>query len=135
MNKYILKGRVCWRNMLVILLLFVGASMASAQVYKFNYLNSSLRKVLALWVADKDGIYQKNDLSEVKEVFEAATYYAYDKKEKKLYVKTSTGNYEISLDDYLAKDFKKNKAIPQPKTAEIAELVACLLYTSPSPRD
>ena len=37
-------------------------------------------------------------------VFEASIYYAYDKKEKKLYVKTSTGNYEISLDDYYAKE-------------------------------
>lgn len=30
-------------------------------------------------------------------VFEVSIYYAYDKKEKKLYVKTSTGNYEISF--------------------------------------
>lgn len=42
-NLYILNGRILWKNALVILLLFVGASMASAQVYKFNYLNSSLR--------------------------------------------------------------------------------------------
>ena len=122
-NKYIMNGRILWRHALVFLLLFVGASMASAQAYKFNYLNSSLRKVLALWVADKDGIYQKSNISEVKELYGIATYYAYDKKEKKLYVKTSTGNYEISLDDYYAKEFKKNKTIPQPKTAEIAELV------------
>ena len=115
--------RQTFRMGLFLILFIMQVSRVQAQVYKFNYLNSSLRKVLALWVADKDGIYQKSDLSEVKEVFEAATYYAYNKKEKKLYVKTSTGNYEISLDDYYAKEFKKNKAIPQPKTAEIAEIV------------
>ena len=94
-----------------------------AQVHNFNLYNSSHRKVLALYVPDKDGIYQKSDVQEVKEISEAGVYYAYDKKAKKLYVKTTTGNYEVSLDDYYAKDFKKNKAIPQLKEAEIAVLV------------
>ncbi|WP_262301791.1 hypothetical protein [Segatella hominis] len=94
-----------------------------AQVHNFNLYNSSHRKVLALYVPDKDGIYQKSDVQEVKEISEAGVYYAYDKKAKKLYVKTTTGNYEVSLDDYYAKDFKKNKAIPQLKEAEIVVLV------------
>ena len=56
-------------------------------------------------------------------VFEASIYYAYDKKEKKLYVKTSTGNYEISLDDYYAqlRHFVPNKC----KSAESARCNKC----------
>lgn len=113
-------GNVQKLGLLALLLVICVGS--SAQVYNFNYLNSSLRKVLALYLPDKDGIFQKSDAQEVKEITEAGLYYAYDKKAKKLYVKTSTGNYEVLLDDYYAKVFKKNKAIPQPKPAEIAVL-------------
>ena len=85
---------------LVLMALFlVICVVASAQVHNFNIYNSSHRKVLALYVPDKDGIYQKSDAQEVKEISEAGQYYAYDKKAKKLYVKTATGNYEVSLDD------------------------------------
>ena len=110
------------QKLALLALLLVICVGSSAQVYNFNYLNSSLRKVLALYLPDKDGIFQKSDAQEVKEITEAGLYYAYDKKAKKLYVKTSTGNYEVLLDDYYAKVFKKNKAIPQPKPAEIAVL-------------
>lgn len=113
-------GNVQKLGLLALLLVICVGS--SAQVYNFNYLNSSLRKVLALYLPDKDGIFQKSDAQEVKEITKAGLYYAYDKKAKKLYVKTSTGNYEVLLDDYYAKVFKKNKAIPQPKPAEIAVL-------------
>ena len=120
-RKCFLKANV---HKLVLMALFlVICVVASAQVHNFNIYNSSHRKVLALYVPDKDGIYQKSDAQEVKEISEAGQYYAYDKKAKKLYVKTATGNYEVSLDDYYAKEFKKNKVIPQLKEAEIAVLV------------
>ena len=73
-------------------------------------------------------------------VFEASIYYAYDKKEKKLYVKTSTGNYEISLDDYYAKEEARKLAERQAqlrhfvpnkcKSAESARCNKCLSATS-----
>lgn len=53
-------------------------------------------------------------------VFEASIYYAYDKKEKKLYVKTSTGNYEISLDDYYAKEEARKLAERQAQLRHFA---------------
>ena len=65
-------------------------------------------------------------------VFEASIYYAYDKKEKKLYVKTSTGNYEISLDDYYAKEEARKLAERQaqlkhfvPNKCKSAESARC----------
>ena len=120
-RKCFLKANV-HKLVLMALFLFICV-VASAQVHNFNIYNSSHRKVLALYVPDKDGIYQKSDAQEVKEISEAGQYYAYDKKAKKLYVKTATGNYEVSLDDYYAKEFKKNKSIPQLKETEIAVLV------------
>ena len=43
------------QKLALLALLLVICVGSPAQVYNFNYLNSSLRKVLALYLPDKDG--------------------------------------------------------------------------------
>ena len=107
-NKYILKGSLRRRKVLASLILCVGATVASAQVYWFFYLNISLLAMLAFYVADKDDFCLKPDSPRVKDKYLLAVYSSYNKIEQKFCMKTSIGNNKISLDGYYAKEFNNN---------------------------
>lgn len=102
MNWYIFKGGLNKRTVQTILLICVGAAVASAQVYCFFYFCFSLLVVLAFYVADRVGICIKDGNDEPL----MTIYSEHDKKEKALYMTTITINNEYFLDDYYAK--KKN---------------------------
>lgn len=61
----------------LVALFLVICVVASAQVHNFNCYNSSHRKVLTLYVPDKDGIYQKSNVQEVKELSEAGSLWVF----------------------------------------------------------
>lgn len=102
MKWYIFKGGLNKRSVQTILLICVGAAVASAQVYWFFYFCFSLLVVLAFYVAERVGIC----ITDVNEVPLMTIYSEHDKMEKALYMTTFTINNEYFLDDYYAK--KKN---------------------------
>lgn len=100
MNWYIFKGGLNKRTAQTILLICVGAAVASAQVYWFFYFCFSLLVVLAFYVADRVGICITDGNDEPL----MTIYSEHDKKEKALYMTTFTINNEYFLDDYYAKE-------------------------------
>lgn len=109
------------RKTITILCLFIAfASLAET----FDATNSRLRTAIVLYTIDAQGFYQKQSNISVEKVDNIEYKYAYDKKNKVLYVTTPYGNYKIALEDEIAKQTKKNKSIPQLKPGEIENMIS-----------
>ena len=91
---------------------------------QYNMSNSQSRDALVLYERDLQGFYQRQINVSVDNVDNVLSRYAYDKKNKKLYVTNAYGNYVITVSGDVDKEIKKNKSIPQLKPEEIQELVA-----------
>lgn len=91
---------------------------------EYNAFNSVSRNAILLYKLDSQGFYQRYTNIPVDVVDDILSYYAYDKKNKKLYVLTYYGNYVITLDGDMEKMVKKNKNIPQYKPDEIQEIIS-----------
>ncbi len=110
------------RRILLLLCVISVAIVSSAET--FDASNSRLRTAIVLYTIDAQGFYQKQSNVSVESVDNIEYKYAYDKKNKDLYVTTPNGNYKISLDDELAKQIKKDKTIPQLKEKEIDNIIS-----------
>lgn len=89
----------------------------------FDASNSMSRTAIVQYIKDAQGFYQRQQNQTVDIVKDVEYKYAFDKKQKKLYVTTSYGNYVIGMTDEQAKLIKKDKTIPQFKTDEIENLI------------
>ena len=89
----------------------------------FNQYNSASRTAIVLYTPDAQGFYHKQTNVSVNNIRNIEAQYAFDKKNKKLYVATPYGNYVIELTDSKAKLVKKDKSIPQVKEKDIDALV------------
>ena len=109
------------KRMSLIILVALSALLSSAQ---YNTYNSTARTAIVLYKLDAQGFYQRSSNVAVDNVDNVVNHYAYDKKNKKLYVTTKCGNYVITLSGEMEKAVKKNKSIPQLKQEQIQELIA-----------
>lgn len=98
---------------------FITASYAES----FSQYNSSSRTAIVLYIPDAQGFYHKQTNVSVNNVDNIEAQYAFDKKNRKLYVATAYGNYVIELTESKAKLVKKDKSIPQVKDKDIDALV------------
>ena len=109
-----------------ILLLQLVGIVAFAQ-FDRSLNESNTKIILAIMSYNKngDGFFIKAENSRVNyiEDYKIQKYYAYDKKNKKLYFVTDYGNYVAELKDEYAKQYKKSTSIPQLKEKEIPILV------------
>lgn len=104
---------------LFLLISFVTGGYAES----FTQYNSASRTAIVLYTPDAQGFYHKQTNVSVNHVNNIEAQYAFDKKNKKLYVATAYGNYVIELTESVAKRVKKNKLIPQVKDKDIDALV------------
>lgn len=103
----------------VSIICFITASYAES----FSQYNSASRTAIVLYIPDAQGFYHKQTNVSVNNVDNIEAQYAFDKKNKKLYVATAYGNYVIELTESKAKLVKKDKSIPQVKDKDIEALV------------
>lgn len=103
----------------VSIICFITASYAES----FNQYNSASRTAIVLYIPDAQGFYHKQTNVSVNNVDNIEAQYAFDKKNRKLYVATAYGNYVIELTESKAKLVKKDKSIPQVKDKDIDALV------------
>ena len=89
----------------------------------FTQYNSASRTAIVVYIPDAQGFYHKQTNVYVNEVNNIDVPYAFDKKNKKLYVATGFGNYVVTLTDSRAKLVKKDKSIPKATEKDIDALV------------
>lgn len=113
------------RLLLFVFLLLVVITI-SAQV-KFAFGKGNAKSIIALVLYEKensDYFYKvENVEQDVLSVKDIKKYYAYDKKNKKLYAETQYGNYVIELEDSYANYYKKADVIPSLKEENIFSIV------------
>lgn len=110
------------KRILFLLCVITFAIVSSAET--FDASNSRSRTAIVLYTIDAQGFYQKQSNVPVDIVDNIEYKYAYDKKNKNLYVTTPFGNYVIGLTEELAKLVKKDKTIPQLKEKEIDDIIS-----------
>lgn len=91
---------------------------------QFSMYNSVQRKFITAYELGSDGYYKRVTQKQVASIDEIRTYYAYDKKERNLYVLTQKGNAVITLTQNEAKRYKKDKGIPQLKGEALYAAIA-----------
>ena len=96
---------------------------AASYAESFSQYNSASRTAIVLYTPDAQGFYHKQTNISVNNINNIEAQYAYDKKNKKLYVATPYGNYVVELTESKAKLVKKDKSIPQVKEKDIDALV------------
>lgn len=106
-----------------IFLLSIICFVIPSYAESFNQYNSASRTAIVLYTPDAQGFYHKQTNVSVNNVNNIEAQYAFDKKNKKLYVATEYGNYVVELTDSKAKLVKKDKSIPQVKEKDIDALV------------
>ncbi len=89
----------------------------------YTQYNSASRTAIVLYTPDAQGFYHKQTNVSVNVVDNIEAQYAFDKKNKNLYVATPYGNFVVTLTDSKAKLVKKDKSIPQVKEKDINTLV------------
>lgn len=91
--------------------------------------NSETSVALVLYEPDDQGIYHRQVNYPVNVMESSATCYAYDKKNKRLYLSTQFGNYAITLNDAMAAQVKKDKNIPHLSGKELEDKIASVSRT------
>lgn len=97
----------------LLLLLCLGAGVAGAEEY------SAPSVAILLYSRDSKGFYTSQTNVPVTVMEKSAVCYAYDKKNKQLYLSTNYGNFVVKVNDDVAKQVKKDKNIPQMSGAEL----------------
>lgn len=93
---------------------------------EFNQYNTKSITAIVCYRKNLEGFYYKVENVRVTKLESTKiwNYYAYDKKNQKLYVEAEDGNYVVELNDNYAKIYKKASLIPQLKEKEIPSVVA-----------
>jgi hypothetical protein len=108
------------RKYLLFALLLSFQLVINAQNY---YLSSSLsRKALVYYYEDKNGFYYKKENILVEGIAPIVSFYGYNKKTHELYVETTCANCIVVVNEYIHKQLKKDKNIPQLKPEELSVL-------------
>ena len=108
--------------LLFVLFLMIGVSSNAQVRYIFNNRTNSLSiTAIVLYKLNSSNFYYKEENLNIEDlpVNSIKNYYAYDKKNKKLYVETAEGNYVIVLMDDYAKYYKKADNITSLKDDDI----------------
>lgn len=98
-----------------LLFLFCMMAVTLCAHAQFTTYNSVQRKFITTYELGSDGYYKRVTQKQVEMIDEVEKYYAYDKKERNLYVLTPNGNAVITLTQDEAKRYKKDKSVPQLK--------------------
>lgn len=98
-----------------LLFLFCMMAVTLCAHGQFTVYNSMQRKFITTYELGSDGYYKRVTQKQVTSIDEVEKYYAYDKKERNLYVLTPKGNAVITLTQNEAKRYKKDKSVPQLK--------------------
>ena len=106
------------RTLLILLLVFITTSL-KAQNNRFDSYNSQMRIAKVLYELDGRGFWQRKENVSMEKVIGVSEYYAYNKKTQELFVKTPFANCIITVNDNLAKIYKKNSSIPKLKGDEL----------------
>ncbi len=85
----------------------------------YNASNSLSRIAVVYYCQDENGFFHKKENITLQEVFSVVSAYGYNKKSHELYVETDRANCVITVNDYLHKQLKKSKSIPQLKPEEL----------------
>lgn len=110
------------KQLLIFLLVLISFIPVSAQNY--GALNSLSRRAMVIWHKGSNGYYYRSCEQMINGVTSIEKQYAFDKKERILYVLTAIANVAITLDKDNAKAIKKDKSIPQLKGDELNQLIA-----------
>jgi hypothetical protein len=108
------------RAIISLIMLYVGM-MASAQ--SFDSKTSLSRIAVVYYEKDGDGFFHRKENVNMNRVTDITNAYGYNKKSQELYCLTNNANYIITLNDVLAKVYKKSNSIPQVKDKEVAALI------------
>jgi len=110
------------KHLLVAFLLLFSIT-TFAQTY--NYTNSTVCKALVLYKQDSQGFYHPTENVTLDKISDAdiINRYAYDKKNKELYVETNYANCVVILNDEYAKIYKKSKLVPQLKGKDLENAI------------
>ena len=113
------------KTITIFFLQFVGIVSLAQFNKSLNVSNTNTIYAIVSYDKDNDGFFHKivNNRIFYVEDYKIQKYYAYDKKNKKLYFVTDYGNYVAELKDEYAKNIKKSNSIPQLKEKEITILV------------
>lgn len=107
-----------------LLFLFCMMAVTLCAHAQFTAYNSVQRKFITTYELGSDGYYKRVTQKLVATIDEVEKYYAYDKKERNLYVLTPKGNAVITLTQNEAKRYKKDKGIPQLKGEALYAAIA-----------
>lgn len=113
------------KTLLVIILQLVALASFAQVEQSLNVYNTESIVAIVSYVKNSDGFFDKTENSRTNFMNKnnIQRYYAYDKKNKKLYFTTDYGNYVAVLKDDYAKICKKSNTLPQLKEAEITLLI------------
>lgn len=114
-------GMFIMRFFLFFLILLYLSSVSFAE--SFSQYNSASRTAIVLYVPDSKGFYHRQSNVDLNEVNNIEVQYAFDKKNRKLYVANAYGNFVVQLTETKAKWVKKDKSIPHATEKDIEALV------------
>ena len=93
-------------------LLFLGCFTTLFSYAQFTAFNSLVRRAIVMYEIDEQGYYVKKENLPVVSIDNITDIYALDKKTLTLYATTPTGNFAVTLDKSVFKNYKRTKNIP-----------------------
>lgn len=113
------------KTIAILFLQFVAIVSLAQFDRSLNVSNTKTIFAIVSYYKNNDGFFNKieNSRTNYIEEYKIQKYYAYDKKNKKLYFVTDYGNYVAELKDEYAKKYKKSTSIPQLKEKDITILI------------
>ena len=112
------------KQIVLIFALFASSIILRAQSSYFDNSNSVMRIAKVIYERDRNGFYHKKENVNLDKVNVITSFYAYNKKTKELFVKTNNANCIITVNDNMAKFYKKSSSIPQLKGMELEEAIS-----------
>ncbi len=111
------------KTLILSILLVAFHDLGWGQDLKFTPANSLFRKAMVSFSKGVDGYYYQANEVMMDTLADVSEAYAYDKKNRMLYVLTPYSNCVVALDKQYSKIIKKNKSIPQLKGEELTSAV------------
>lgn len=108
------------RAIISLVMLFMSI-LATAQ--SFDSKTSLSRIAVVYYEKGGDGLFHRKENVNMNRVTDITNAYGYNKKSHELYCLTNNANYIITLNDVLAKIYKKSNSIPQIKEKDVATLI------------
>lgn len=110
-------------NFKKLFLLFIGCFATLFSYAQFTAFNSLMRRAIVMYETDEQGYYVKKEIMPVVSIDNITEMYALNKKTLTLYATTATGNFAITLDKSVFKNYKKAKTIPMVSGADLQSLI------------